>query len=419
MSYGIGKPTTKTGLRRNAVAALLALALVSGSFAVAQHATAAGDYRFSINDVTVTEGSPAVFIVTVTPPPNTGDTVSVQACTSDGSATAPADYTANPPPVQLPPAPGGCPAVTTLTFVHAGPSTQNFNVTTINDSTPEPTENFNANLKNPMITCGAPECSVGITDNAGTGTILDNDPGLSINDVSLPEGNSGVTLFAFTVTSTQPAAAGCPITVPYSTSDGTANSGTDYAPASGTVTIPAGSTTSGPITVQVFGDAVTEPDETFNVNLGTPTVPSTAIPQCSAPPRVVKGTGVGTIQNDDGGVPPPPPGPPTTSALTISDGKPEKATTKSDCKFVIAINPPSQNAVTVNFATSGAEDQITPSNGTLTFAPGATGTEITVDVIKKRRKKATFDVLLSNANGATIADGTGTCTIKKKKKKKR
>ena len=56
----------------------------------------------------------------------------------------------------------------------------------------------------------------------GQGTILNDDsPTLSINDVSISEGNGGATTFTFTVTSSLPAPAGG-ITFDIVTADGTA-----------------------------------------------------------------------------------------------------------------------------------------------------------------------------------------------------
>ncbi len=116
-------------------------------------------------------------------------------------------------------------------------------------------------------------------------------PALSINDVSLNEGNSGTTTFTFTVSLSAPSA--LPVTVNYATADGTAQAGTDYTAASGSLTIPANQTT-GTISITVNGDTVAEPDETFFVNL------SGAINATLA-----KGVGVGTIRNDDTAVSPP------------------------------------------------------------------------------------------------------------------
>jgi hypothetical protein len=77
------------------------------------------------------------------------------------------------------------------------------------------------------------------------------------------------------------------VTVQYATTGGTATAGGDYTATSGTLTIPAGSTSS-TIAVPILGDATIEPDETFMVNLSVPTNAT-----------IGTGTGTGTILNDD------------------------------------------------------------------------------------------------------------------------
>ncbi len=76
------------------------------------------------------------------------------------------------------------------------------------------------------------------------------------------------------------------------TADGTATTaGTDYASAAGTLTFSPGVTTQ-PVTVNVNGDGTDEPDETFFVNLSSPSNATIGDPQAQ-----------GTIQNDDSPTP--------------------------------------------------------------------------------------------------------------------
>jgi len=67
-----------------------------------------------------------------------------------------------------------------------------------------------------------------IADSRGVVTIQENDPlpAISINDVSVSEGNSGTKTATFTLTLS--AASGRNVTVTYATADGTAIAGTDY-----------------------------------------------------------------------------------------------------------------------------------------------------------------------------------------------
>ena len=113
---------------------------------------------------------------------------------------------------------------------------------------------------------------------------------LSINDVSLAEGNSGTTTFTFTVSLSAPAPAGG-VTFNIATQDGTATvADNDYVTRSligqG---ISAGNSTYA-FDVTVNGDATVEPTETFFVNVTS--VVGTNV-------TVADGQGAGTIANDD------------------------------------------------------------------------------------------------------------------------
>ncbi len=89
----------------------------------------------------------------------------------------------------------------------------------------------------------------------------DLQPTISINDVNQTEGNSGTTLFIFTVSLSNPSFQ--PITVDYATADGTATTAdNDYSSTSGTLTF-AANETSKTISVSVNGDNKFEPNETF------------------------------------------------------------------------------------------------------------------------------------------------------------
>jgi hypothetical protein len=108
-----------------------------------------------------------------------------------------------------------------------------------------------------------------------------------INDVSKAEGNAGTTAFTFTVT-LSPASTGT-VTVKYATANGTALAGSDYTAASGTLTFTPGQT-SKTVTVNVLGNTTVEPNETFYVNLSSPSGATIFDPDSR---------GVGTILNDD------------------------------------------------------------------------------------------------------------------------
>jgi hypothetical protein len=110
-------------------------------------------------------------------------------------------------------------------------------------------------------------------------------PSLSISDATVTEGNAGTVTAVFTVTLS--AVSVQTVTVSYATASGSATAGTDYVAASGTLTFAPG-TTSQTVTVTVNGDTVPEANETFLVNLSSPTNAT-----------IADGQGQGTIVNDD------------------------------------------------------------------------------------------------------------------------
>ncbi|HSY51697.1 MAG TPA: ELWxxDGT repeat protein [Thermoanaerobaculia bacterium] len=93
---------------------------------------------------------------------------------------------------------------------------------------------------------------------------LSSGPRLTINDIRVPEGDSGTTAARFTVSLS--AASAQTVTVDYATSDGTATAGSDYDAVSGTLTFAAGETSKN-IDVPVRGDVIPENNETFLVTL--------------------------------------------------------------------------------------------------------------------------------------------------------
>jgi plastocyanin len=132
------------------------------------------------------------------------------------------------------------------------------------DATGELDETFTVTLSSPS---GAT-----IADGSATGTIQSDDgppptPSMSIADVKVAEGNGSTTPATFVV-SLSNAAAG-DVNAHFHTADGTATSPSDYKTKSGKVTVTAGQTTAS-ISVNVVGDRLKEPDETFTVTLSAP-----------------------------------------------------------------------------------------------------------------------------------------------------
>ena len=119
-------------------------------------------------------------------------------------------------------------------------------------------------------------------------TILDNEPRISISDVTTKEGKKNqTTQFTFIVTLS--AAYDQPVTMSFQTSNGTATtSDNDYVAKTGTLTFKPGETTK-TITIVVNGDSKKEANETFYLDLfGN-----------SSNSLFNKKRGIGTILNDD------------------------------------------------------------------------------------------------------------------------
>src|SRR5262249_46993884 len=132
------------------------------------------------------------------------------------------------------------------------------------DTTVEPNETYTLDLANVVG-------NATIADPQATGTILNDDQivteppaRISIDDVSLAEANAGLNTFAFTAPLDR--AESAPVTVDFSTADGTATAPSDYVAGSGALRLAPGETLKA-IIVRVNGDTTVEPDETFEVNL--------------------------------------------------------------------------------------------------------------------------------------------------------
>ncbi|MBI1325283.1 hypothetical protein GC170_19135, partial [bacterium] len=240
-----------------------------------------------------------------------------------------------------------------------------------------------------------------IVNATAIGTILNDDarPSISIGQASLVEGNSGTTSMVFTVSLTN--AASTPVTVNYSTSDGTAIAGSDYLATAGTLTIPAGAT-SATIAVPILGDTVVEGNETFTVNLSAPSVNAT----------IGTAAATGTVIDDD------------QAAIEMSVADVdfiEGNSGWSQMDFVVSLSAPASKDVTVMFATSdgtassrGNTGDFEATAGILTIPAGQTSGLISVRI----KGDKTFELdewFLLNLNkpsdGIVLSRDQAVCTI--------
>jgi Ca2+-binding RTX toxin-like protein len=174
---------------------------------------------------------------------------------------------------------------------------------------------------------------------------------ISINDISLAEGNAGTTNFNFTVSLSAPSAQA--VQVNFGTANGTAFSQRgDYTASSGLVTFNPGVTTQ-TVTIPVTGDTLYAPNENFFVNLSNPVGAAIADAQ-----------GVGTIVNDDNRV------------FNFTNAKWDLSGTPSAQLLGTFVLGPQGQLVSTNISTTPGESQVTD----LAANDGNPGTPPTINI---------------------------------------
>ena len=297
--------------------------------------------------------------------------VFVDFSTLDGTATSGIDYIATNGTVEFLP----------------GVKTQYVSVLVKGDVTYEPDETLFlvlTNVRNGML-----------TNTVLTGIITNDDrlPSLSINNITVLEGDSGTTPAEFTVSVLSPTDIG--ITVNFTTIDGTASNGFDYVSSSGAISFPPG-VTNQTISVLVNGDTFDEPDETFFVRLSNPV---NAI--------LATTNGICTIRDDD------PPEIRSSNPDTVEGN----IGATNVLLFVLTLSTTNAEVVTVDFltldgtATAGLDYIAT--NGTITFLPGETNKTIPVAVLGDvlTEFNETVFLCLTNPVKGTLATPKATGTI--------
>lgn len=328
-----------------------------------------------IGDTAGPEGNvgttPATFTVALDKPSTTQ--VTVQWTTATDSADAD-DFVAASGELVFPP----------------GATSQQITVRMRGDLTPEARETFLVQLT------GA--TGAVLSDDTGFGTIDDDDtstppveiPTLRIGDTQAPEGNAGTDPATVTVVLDQ--VSEVPVTVRWSTQDGTATAPGDYTAGSGVLTFPPG-TTSQQITVPVVGDESFEPTETFGIELTEP-VNAT----------IADGTAVVSVGNDDDQGSP--------AEITVDDAS--VAEHAGQAMVTVRLSAAREDPVTVRLATREGSatdpEDYAGVDEAVTFEPGETLVLVPVTIVDDRRAEGTetFAVELS---GALVTDATGVVTI--------
>ena len=228
----------------------------------------------------------------------------------------------------------------------------------------------------------------GVAASEVTVTITEDDtPALTIADANATEGDEQIT---FTVRLN--VASSLEVMVDWTTADGTAEEGTDYAETTGTLTFDALETEQ-TVTVPLLDDALDEADETFTVALSNAV--NATLDDAEA---------TGTIADND-----------DTPALTIADA--EAAEGDREITFAVTLGAASSLEVTVDWTTADgtakADADYVAADDRLTFAPGQTEVTIAVVVFNDALDEGdeTLTIALSDPTNATIAEGTATGTI--------
>ncbi|MCG8460459.1 MAG: hypothetical protein MI919_29610, partial [Holophagales bacterium] len=285
----------------------------------------------------------------------------------------------------------------TVTFP-LGSVSEKILVPVVGDTVPEPDEFFEVKIFNP---------SEGTIDDDRAQVLIRNDDGaigaFVIDDVAVHEGDDDVAILTVTLDPQslprEPPTAVVPITVQYSTEDGTAVANQDYLPAAGVLDFPAG-VTERQIEIGLVNDNIQEAEEFFEVLLKLPT---------GAP--IAKQLGKVTVSDDDEAGPVEP-------EIGIDDAEVEEGDEGSrTLSFEVHLDRGTTQTVSVSYQTadgtaSAEEGDYQPAAGTLTFPPGVIRRTVEVTVFGDTRVEPDETLLLrlSAADGGTLgrAEATGT-----------
>jgi len=217
-------------------------------------------------------------------------------------------------------------------------------------------------------------------------------PSISVRDVVVVEGNSGTTQATFVVALSAPSAQ--TVSFSFATSNNTATAGSDYVATSGASSFAPGEVEK-PVVVLVNGDTVDETQETFFLDISN-----------VQNATVSSNRGTGFINDDDG---------PSVSIndVTITEGN---SGTKA-ATFTLTLSGPSVEAIAIRAVTAPgtatAASDYNSIDSVAIFQPGTVTRTVDVGIIgdTSLELNETFSVNITEAFGATIADGQGVGTI--------
>ncbi len=353
------------------------------------------DATLSIGDASVVEGSGNMVFTVTLAGANAGEVVTVDYQTADVTAVSTGtvalgtlDYT---------PAGGSI----MLTADAEGNATGTITIEVLDDAVSESTiggttvtsERFNVAITSTDVAA--------ITKATGLGTIIDDEGTfITIDDISVTEIDTGTANARFTVSLNRPAMTS--VSVAYATAPGTADSTSsspDFVARNGTLNFSIGQQFLF-IDVPVNGDTIREMTEQFTVNLSNAT--NAAIGDATGRASIIDNDPVPTVTLENGTI------------VEGNDGTPQLV-------LVAKLSQPNEaETVTVAYSTingigpTGAmagSDFVGVTDGMITFAPGQTTANITIDVLGDTvvEGNETFQVQLTNPQHA-ILGGTATAT---------
>lgn len=325
---------------------------------------------FSSPVYAVSEGSDGVTI-TVLRVSGTNSVVTVQYTTTNGTATAGADYV---------------PASGTLTF-NSGETAKTFTVPILEDTLVEGDETFGVVLSNPS---GGAQLLSGLASVV----ILDNDAGLGFQPAEylVDEGGTNVVL-----TVVRTGGSSGEVSVFYGVAGGSATAGVDFTATSGVLVFTNGQVVR-TITVPIIDDTLVEGDETFTVTLSNPTGGAVLV---GGPVATV------TIIDNDAG---------------ISFSSPTYSIAEAGVQAVITVIRSNvlTNTVSVSYATQDgtavAGHDYVATSGTLVFTNGETSKTFSVTIIDDTLIEGDETILLALSapvgQASLVSPSAATLTIR-------
>ena len=239
---------------------------------------------------------------------------------------------------------------------------------------------------------GDDKIDIGFTNSGRSRGAIHNTGGqypcISINDVTVTEGDSGTKTAVFTVSLSSPSSE--VVRVNYTVEGQSATVGTDLQNVSGRLEIPAGQTSAN-INVPINGDIIDEFDETFKINLSSPSNADLG-----------KSVGIGTITDDD-----------DEPNLTVTDVAQNEPNSYQGFVFRVNISAPSEKPISFRCATADgtatADKDYIALNNTVSIQIGATFAECYVSVIPDNiyELDENFFLNVSDAVNVNTADPQG------------